>query len=146
MSTLNESTVENAALAWFYELGYAVAHGPNMAPGEPAAERKTFADVLLVARLRDAIARLNPYIPADAQEEALRKVLHPDTASFIGNNRWLHRMLRDGVDVEYKRADGSIAGDHVRLVDFADPAANDWRAVNQFTVIKGACAEEILES
>ena len=121
MSHLNESTVEDAALEWFAALGYARNSGLLIAPGEPAAERAAFTEVVLVARLREAIHRLNPRIPADAQEEALRKVLHPDTASFLGNNRWLHRMLRDGVDVEYKRPDGSIAGDHVRMVDFADP-------------------------
>ena len=87
MPPLNESIVEDAALTWFTELGYRVGHGPLMAPGEPAAERATFANVVLLTRLREAIARLNPRIPADAQEEALRKALHPDTASFIGNNR-----------------------------------------------------------
>ncbi|MEY2724140.1 MAG: hypothetical protein RLZZ458_7 [Planctomycetota bacterium] len=59
-----------------------------------------------------------------------------DTASRIGNNRAFYKMLRDGVEVEYSRPDGSIAGDCVRLVDFARPGANDWFAVNQFTVIE----------
>ncbi|MHB1233112.1 MAG: type I restriction endonuclease subunit R [Burkholderiales bacterium] len=128
--------VEEAALTWFGELGYAIAHGPHIAPGESASERDSFADVILIGRLRDAITRLNPAIPEDAREEALRKVLHPDNPSFLANNRAFHHMLRDGVEVEYKRPDGSIAGDHVRLVDFADAQANDWLAVNQFTVIE----------
>jgi type I restriction enzyme R subunit len=136
MSTLNESHVEEAALTWFEELGYSVGHGPHMAPGELAAERNSFGDVVLVGRLRDAITRLNPTIPAEAREGALRKVLHPDSSSFLANNRAFHHRLRDGVEVEYKRPDGSIAGDHVRLVDFADAQANDWLAVNQFTVIE----------
>ncbi|MFN9235243.1 MAG: type I restriction endonuclease subunit R, partial [Planctomyces sp.] len=106
------------------------------APGEPAAERSSFSDVILMSRLQDAIRRLNPQIPPEAQEEALRKVVRLDTASFIGNNRAFHKMLRDGVEVEYSRLDGSIAGDRVRLVDFGRPAANDWFAVNQFTVIE----------
>ena len=108
-----------------------------MAPGEPAAERASFAEVVLAGRLSDAIQRLNPNIPAEAQEEARRKVLRLDAASFLGNNRSFHRMLRDGVEVEYKRPDGSIAGDRVHLVDFADAKANDWLAVNQYTVIEG---------
>ena len=137
MSSLNESGVEEAALSWFKELGYAVAHAPHLAPGEIAAERSSFADVVLVGRLRDAIARLNPAIPSDAREEALRKVLRHDAPSLVGNNRAFHRMLRDGVPVEYRREDGSIAGDHVRLIDFDNPDANDWLAVNQFTVIEG---------
>ena len=135
--SLNESTVEDATLAWFKELGYAIGHGPHLAPGEPKAERDSFGDVVLVGRLRDAIRRLNPAIPEEAREEALRKVLRTETTSLIGNNRNFHHWLRDGVAVEYRRADGSIAGDNVRLVDFENPAANDWLAVNQFTVIEG---------
>src|SRR6266700_1387584 len=134
---LDESTVEAVALSWFEGLGYAVAHAPHLAPGEIAAERTSFSDVVLVGRLRDAIAGLNPAIPSDAREEALRKVLRHDAPSLIGNNRAFHRMLRDGVPVEYRRDDGTIAGDHVRLIDFDNPDANDWLAVNQFTVIEG---------
>jgi len=135
--SLNESIVEDAALEWFGELGYAVGHGPHMAPGELAAERASFADVVLEARLRDAIGRLNPAVPDEAREEALRKVLRVATPSLTQTNRAFHQMLRNGVPVEYPRADGSIAGDHVRLVDFGDVRANDWLAVNQFTVIEG---------
>jgi len=61
--SLNESIVEDAALEWFGELGYAVGHGPHLAPGEPAAERDSFSEVVLVGRLREAIRRLNPAIP-----------------------------------------------------------------------------------
>ena len=135
--SLNESIVEDAALEWFGELGYAVGHGPQLAPGEPAAERDSFGEVVLVGRLRDAIRRLNPAIHEEAHEEALRKVLRVGTPSLVQTNRAFHRMLRDGVPVEYPRPDGSIAGDHVRLVDFDDVRANDWLAVNQFTVIEG---------
>jgi type I restriction enzyme R subunit len=134
---LNESIVEQSALTWFEELAYGLAHAPHLAPGEIAAERNSFSDVVLLRRLRDAIARLNPTIPDDAREEALRKVLRHDAPSLVANNRAFHRMLRDGVPVEYRRADGSIAGDHVRLIDFDNPDANDWLAVNQFTVIEG---------
>jgi type I restriction enzyme R subunit len=135
--SLNESIVEGAALEWFGELGYAIGHGPHLAPGEPAAERESFGDVVLVGRLREAIRRLNPAIPEEAREDAVRKVLRVGTFSLTQTNRAFHRMLRDGVPVEYPRPDGSIAGDHVRLVDFGDVRANDWLAVNQFTVIEG---------
>lgn len=135
--TLNESHIEEAALTWFRELGYSIGHGPHMAPGESAAERDSFGDVVLVERLRAAITRLNPDIPEEAREEALRKVLRIETPSLTGNNRQFHQQLRDGVEVEFRREDGSIAGSPVRLVDFDDPKANDWLAVNQFTVIEG---------
>jgi type I restriction enzyme R subunit len=133
----NESTVEEAALSWFAELGYAIAHGPSIAPGEPEAERESFGDVILVKRLRDAIDRLNPDIPAEAREEAFRKILRPDSPSLVGNNRVFHGMLRDGVEVEYRSDDGTIRGDRVWLVDFNNPKENDWLVVNQFVVIEG---------
>ncbi len=134
---ITESTVEDAALTWFGELGYAIGHGPHLAPGEPAAERESFGDVVLVGRLREAIRRLNPAIPDEAREDALRKVLRMATPSLTQTNRAFHQMLRDGVPVEYPRPDGSIAGDDARLVDPYDVSANDWLAVNQFTVIDG---------
>ena len=135
--SFNEAMVEDAALEWFGQLGYAIGHGLQLAPDEPAAERDSFGDVVLVGRLRAAIQRLNPGIPAEAREEALRKVVRVGTPALTQTNRAFHRMLRDGVPVEYRRPDGSIAGDHVRLVDFDDMRANDFFAVNQFTVIEG---------
>ena len=135
--SLRETTVEEAALAWFKNLSYSVTHAPHLAPGETATERSSFADVVLGGRLRDAVARLNPAIPTDAREEALRKVFRHDAPSLVGNNRAFHRMVRDGVPVEYRREDGSIAGDHIRLIDFGNPETNNWLAVNQFTVIEG---------
>ena len=135
--SLTESIVEDAALTWFGELGYGVGHGPHMAPGEAAAERESFGDVVLVGRLRAAMRKINPMIPDEAREEALRKVLRVATPSLVQTNRTFHRMLRDGVDVEFARPDGSTKHDKVWLLDFADPEANDWLAVNQFTVIEG---------
>jgi type I restriction enzyme R subunit len=135
--SLNEADVEQITLSWLGELGYSLGYGPELAPGEASAERTSFADVVLEGRLREAIWQLNPQIPKEAREEALLKIRRADTASLLGNNRAFHRMLRDGVEVEYKRPDGSIAGDRVQLVNYADPAANDWLAVNQFTVVEG---------
>ena len=137
--TLTESTVEDATLAWFGELGYAVLHGPDIAPGEEAAERQDYGEAILPDRLRRAMRKLNPEIPAEAIDEAFRKVIRVGAthASPVQCNRAFHRMLVDGVEVEYRRTDGTIAGDRVRLVDFNDLAANDWLAVNQFTVVEG---------
>jgi type I restriction enzyme R subunit len=136
-SVLTESHVEDAALAWFGELGYTVLHGPDIAPGEPSAERDDYSQVVLAARLRRKLADLNPHIPADALDEAARKITRPASPSLINNNRLFHRMLVDGVEVEYRRSDNSIAGDRARLVDFDEPDNNEWLAVNQFTVIEG---------
>ncbi len=134
---INESTVENAALSYFEDLGYSVLHGEQIAPGEAGAERDNYGDVVLAGRLRDAIDRLNPDIPASAREEALRKVLRPEAPALIANNRAFHKMLRDGVTVEYNRPDGTLAGDAVRLLS-DDPADNDYVAVNQYTVVENS--------
>ena len=135
-SGINENTVEEAALSWFGELGYVTVHGQEIASDEPGAERESYDDVVLVGRLRDAIHRLNDRIPDEAREEALRKVLRPESPSLIVNNQTFHAMLRDGVEVEYNRPDGSIGGDRVQLVREA-PSENDWLVVNQFTVVEG---------
>lgn len=135
--SLNESTVEDAALEWFGELGYACLGVEALTPTLLHGERSLYSEVVLAGRLREAIRRLNFSIPEEAREEALRKVLRVGTPSLTQTNRAFHHMLRDGVPVEYPRPDGSIAGDHARLVDFGDVRANDWLAVNQFTVIEG---------
>jgi type I restriction enzyme R subunit len=110
--TLTESMVEEAAIGRFQALGYALLPGLQLSPGEPAAERESFSDVLLLGRLRQAIGRLNPTIPKEAREEALRKLLRLGTPSLTQTNRSFHQVLRDGVPVEYPRPDGSIAGSH----------------------------------
>jgi type I restriction enzyme R subunit len=134
---VSESTIEDVALSWFADLGYQTLHADTIAPDHPQAERASFSDVLLVDRLHSAIDRLNPSIPPDAREDAFRRLLRPDRPTLIANNRAIHRMLREGVEVEYRRQDGSIAGDRVHLVDYNHIDNNDWLAVNQFTVIEG---------
>ncbi|MHB8782941.1 MAG: type I restriction endonuclease subunit R [Desulfobacteria bacterium] len=137
--TITESVVEDASLAWLEGLGYAVLHGPDIAIGEPAAERtdSNFRDVILEGRLRHALARLNPALPSEALEDAYRKLTRTDAPSLLERNRAIHRLLVDGVTVEYRRKDGSIAGAQARVIDFDDPDNNDWLAVNQFTVSDG---------
>lgn len=138
-SAFSESLVEEAALAWLASLGYAVFHGPDIAVGEPAAERTDpgYRDVVLEGRLRQALARLNPAVPPEALDDAYRKLTRTDAPMLLDRNRALHRMLVDGVTVEYRRRDGSIAGAQARVIDFDDPDANDWLAINQFTVAEG---------
>ncbi len=136
LNPIYESDIEEAALDWLDELGYAVLHGPDIAPDAPDAERSSYSKVILERRFRDAVARLNPNIPADAQEEAIRKVFHPDSPALLQNNRVFHQMLVDGIEVEARQPDGTMRGEQVRLVDFDTPENNDWLAVNQFRVVE----------
>ena len=135
-SHFTESVVEEAALAWLESAGWQVRNGAEIAPGEPAAERDDYGQVVLAQRLRDALARLNPALPAEALDDAFRKLTRPEGADLIVRNRALHRLLVDGVTVEYRDADGSIRGAQARVIDFDDPAGNDWLAVNQFSVVE----------
>ncbi|HUF08541.1 MAG TPA: type I restriction endonuclease subunit R [Rhodothermales bacterium] len=134
-----ESTVEDSALTWMEVLGYEIEHGPEIAAGEPGAERvdANYRDAVLESRLRGALKWLNPHLPAEALEEAYRKLTRLDAPSLLERNRAAHRMLVNGVAVEYRREDGSIAGDLARVIDFEVPENDDFVAVNQFTVCEG---------
>ena len=132
-----ESVVEEAALDWFKGLGYQYLPGPDIACDGTKPERASYADVILSDRLWAALRTLNPGIPGEALEDAFKKVTRSESPSLILSNRQFHRMLADGVDVEYRNKEGRVVGDKVWLVDFSDPERNDWLAVNQFTVVEG---------
>ena len=134
MTTLTEADVEQAALAWLESLGWQIAYGPHIAPGAPGAERDDYGQVILDRRLRDALAEINPVLPFDALDDAFRKLTRPEGATLEARNRAFHRMLVDGVTVEYRADDGAIRGAQARVIDFDDHASNDWLAVNQLTV------------
>src|SRR6266545_4445758 len=134
MAGVTESTVEQAALAWLESVGWSVRHGAEVAPGELAAERSDYGQVVLEQRLRDALAQLNRGLPAGALDDAFRRLTRPEGAELSARNRAMHRLLVDGVTVEYRTADGEIRGAQARVLNFESTAANDWLAVNQFTV------------
>jgi type I restriction enzyme R subunit len=79
-------------------------------------------------------------VPADALEDAFRKLTRPDSPSLVANNHVIHKYLVEGVPVEYQRADGSIGGDLVRVLDYGEPENNEFLAVNQFTVVENLSA------
>ncbi len=135
-ATLLESTVEDAALSWLEGVGWTVAHGSDIAPETPNAERDDYGEVVLEERLRVALARLNPDLPDAAVDDAQRRLVRPAGATLEARNRAFHRMVVDGVTVEYVAADGAVRGGQVRVVDFDVPEANDWLAVDQFTVVE----------
>ncbi len=135
----NESHVEAAALQWLADLGYKIVHGPDIAPGEPSAERSTFEEVLLTGRVREALMRINPHLPQSARDEALRRVqlAATDAPGLIERNRRFHALLTDGVEVELAGNDGQSTYDRAWLIDFAPESnRNEFWAVNQFTVIE----------
>jgi type I restriction enzyme R subunit len=139
LQAFTESVVEEAAMEWLQGLGFTILAGPEIAYGEPGAERcdPNYRDVVLERRVRQALVQLNPDLPPEALDDAFRKLTRIDGPSLITRNRNMHRMIVDGVNVEYKRPDGSIAGEQAQVLDFENPENNDWVAVNQFTVAEG---------
>ncbi|MCK4412608.1 MAG: type I restriction endonuclease subunit R [Candidatus Eisenbacteria sp.] len=135
-TAFTESLVEQAALTWLEALGWSVRHGAQLVPGEVDAERADYTQVVLEDCLQRALARLNPDLPAQALDDAFRRLMRLEGPTLETRNRAFHRFLADGVTVEFRRSDGSIAGAQVQVLDYEDPDNNDWLAVNQFTVVE----------
>lgn len=131
-----ESVVEQAAIEWLDELGWKFVPGPVLAPDGEAPERATYRTVLLEGRLRAALARINDHLPPDVLDDVARKVLRLDSPSLEENNHAFHKMVREGIVVQVKKAAG-VRGDIAWLFDHDDPDKNDWLVVNQLTVVEG---------
>jgi len=136
VSKFTESVVEDAALAWLASGGWHIAHGPDIAPDTHAAERRDYGEVLLAQHLRNALARMNPDLPSESLHDAFRKLTRPEGADVVQRNRALHRLLVDGVTVEYRDRDGGVRGAQARVIDFDEARSNNWLAVNQFSVVE----------
>lgn len=132
-----EEAVELAALAWFEALGWRTLDGSYLAPDGPGAPRGDYRDVVLVSRLEDAIARLNPDLGAEAHSQVIRAALNVESQDLLEQNRRIMRLLRDGVDVEILDAKHGFQTRKARLIDFDDPENNDFLAASQFIVIEG---------
>ncbi len=130
---MTEDQLEQEALGWLVDVGYQHRYGPELAPDGSTPERSDYRQVLLVERLRRAVAALNPNVPQAAREDAVKQVVDLGTPVLLAANRQFHRLLVTGVPVQYP-LDGETRGDFVKLVDWADPARNEWLAVNQFSI------------
>ena len=130
---MTEDQLEQETLSWLTDVGYTAIYGPDISIDGNAPERSNYTQVVLVERLRNAINRLNPLVPLVAREDALQQVLNLDTPVLLAANRHFHRLLVNGVPVQYQK-DGETRGDFVRLIDFENVAANEWLAINQFSI------------
>jgi type I restriction enzyme R subunit len=140
-----ESSLEDATREWFEELGYQTIYGPDIEPETEKAERTDFSQVVLEGRLKIAIAKINPNIPEEARDEALKKVVNVTffSSHFVTNNKKFHEYLSCGIDVEYQRPDGTIVGDKVWLVDKENVENNDWVWLNQFTIKENGILKQV---
>ncbi|MBP7201834.1 MAG: HsdR family type I site-specific deoxyribonuclease [Propionivibrio sp.] len=134
---MTEDQLEQETLGWLADVGYTHLYGPDIAPDGPNPERADYRQVILRARLQDAIHRLNPNIPTAAKDDALKQVLDLGIPALLSANRQFHKLLVSGVPVQYQKdgdESGYIRGDFVRLIDWKNPARNRWLAVNQFSI------------
>ena len=137
MAFLSEAAVELALLEQLRGLGYSIEREEDIGPDGHRPERESHDEVVLKKRFEDAVARLNPGLPLEARQDAVRRVMQSELPSLLEENRRLHKLITEGVDVEYYANDGTLTAGKVALIDFERPEQNDWLAVSQFVVING---------
>lgn len=133
---VNEAVAEDLVLAWIESAGYQVVHGPDLGPDMPDAERKSFSDVVLEGRLAGAIDQLNPELPSKAVQDVVRSLLRVESQNLVEENYRFWRLIVDGVPVTYRDSGGVEVHGRARVIDFDDAAANQFLAVNQYTVVE----------
>ncbi|WP_034917148.1 type I restriction endonuclease subunit R [Erwinia sp. 9145] len=137
MAFLSEAAVEQALLDQMRTLNYSIEREDDIGPDGRRPERESHDEVVLKKRFEDAVTRLNPNLPSDACQDAVRRVMQSELPSLLEENRRIHKLMTEGVDVEYYAYDGTLMVGKVTLIDFEYPERNDWLAVSQFVVING---------
>lgn len=137
MAFLSEAAVEQALLDQLRALDYSIEREEDIGPDGHRPERESHDEVVLKKRFEDAVARLNPGLPLEARQDAVRRVMQSELPSLLEENRRLHKLMTEGVDVEYYTNDGTLTAGTVALINFEHPEQNDWLAVSQFVVING---------
>ncbi|MBU0996251.1 MAG: type I restriction endonuclease subunit R [Proteobacteria bacterium] len=135
MERITESAIENFSIKLLERSGYQYIYAPSIAPDSETSERESFEDVLLIGRLQNAVGRINPDIPADIRQDAIKQIQRLKSPELISNNESFHRMLTEGINVSLQKG-GNSRGDLVWLIDFEQPDNNDFIVSNQFTVIE----------
>ena len=134
MNSISEDEIEQITIGYLQRLGYTHVHGPAMSP-DGAQQERQYNEVVLVNRLRNAIDKLNPNIPYEGKEDALKKVLRADSPDALINNETFHKYFTEGVEIEVRGAEG-VRGERVKIADLDEPERNEFLCVNQFTIIE----------
>ena len=135
-SIITEENIEEVTLQILKEdLGYDLIYGPDISPDGKTPQRKSYQEIVLVEKLKDAIQRINPNLPKEAREEAVKRVLRTSSPKQILDNQNFHKFLTEGVPVEYRK-NGKIKHDIALLIDFNNSNKNEFLAINQFTIIE----------
>lgn len=129
-----ESDMENVAIRLLEDIGYEYILGPDIGPESDLRERNDYREIVLLQRLKDSLGRINSHIRLPTLNSAAQRIVNTISQSMIESNHYFHRMLVEGVDVEYQGEDGSIVYDKLQIIDFSEPLNNEFLVVNQFTV------------
>jgi type I restriction enzyme R subunit len=135
LKPITENIIETSSIEILMSLGWEYANGKDISPEGLFCERDSFSQIILTKRLRNAIARINPHIPPDAQEAAIQKVLRIYSPELLHNNEEFHKLLVEKVKIPYQQ-NGYERSHEVALIDFENPANNQFLVVNQFTIIE----------
>ncbi|MEX0812690.1 MAG: type I restriction endonuclease subunit R [Chitinophagales bacterium] len=158
MTRITENTIEDFAIKLLEHLGYEYIYAPSIAPfpssggvvedrgGSPSSGgvpegrggqdmRHSYEEVMLTNRMAEAVRRINPTVPTEAQEEAIKEIQRLNSPELLTNNESFHRLLTEGIKISYQK-DGQQRGDLVWLIDFNTPENNDFIVANQFTVVE----------
>ncbi|WP_018293664.1 type I restriction endonuclease subunit R [Mariprofundus ferrooxydans] len=130
---ITEDQLEQLCLEWFQSIGYDYVCGYDIAPDGDRPERSDYRQIVLFERLLARLRIINPHIPASVLEQVSLQLAKPETPVLIKNNKAFHRLLLEGVKVEYKE-DGQEKHDYVQLIDFTNAANNQFLVVNQYTI------------
>lgn len=132
---ITESDIESLAIDRLEALGYSYLYGPSIASDGDYPERESYSQVILTGRLRAAIGKINPKLPASVLDQAVKEVQRVATPDLVQTNENFHRLLTEGITLDVRHDDGE-RGTTVWLVDFQNPANNEFVVCNQFTVIE----------
>src|SRR5690554_4887963 len=132
---MTENEIEQLSIDLLKQQGFTYLNGTDIAPDSSTPERQTFEEVMLKERLENAVRRISPSIPNDAQQAAIKQILRIASPDVLSNNEAFHRLLTEGIPVT-KRVDGQERGDRVYLIDFENPLHNEFLVVNQFTIVE----------
>ena len=132
---INEEEIELATIDILKDIGYKYVHGEEIAPDSENPERTKWDEVILRRRLSESLERINPKVPADAIDEAVKKIIRISGPNITLNNQKFHEMLVKGIEIG-SRQNGKIVYDRVKLLDFEDPDNNEFLTVNQFAIIE----------
>jgi len=137
MPFITEAELEEHLLKQLKEIGYTIKTEEEVGPDGTHPLRESHDEVILKKNLAQAINNLNPDLPDEAKQDALRKITQSELPNLLAENRRIHKLITDGVDVEYYAKDGTLTSGKVKIIDFETPSNNEWLAVSQFVVING---------